>query len=518
MTVQIIQGDALSVLRTLPSESVQVCVTSPPYYALRDYGVDGQIGLEKTPQAFLEALWTVFDEVRRVLRPDGLCFVNIGDSYAGSGKGPPSKNGITKQHSAVGSLIGPTPIVEGISQKNLLLIPQRFAIGMQEPRHVGPIRREADRAWLAAMIDSDGCLGVRRHYPAEYRDKGWNEGYIPYLAVSQADTQALEHCVAITGMGSIVTKWRPEDGADTGFHGKREMYTWRLDGSQVGRLIRDISPWLLIKKQQAKALYALSESLARQRPSKREPVPQTVVEERRRLYECVRLLNQRQPVDLPSLADPPPSTEPGWWVRSEIVWAKTSAMPESVRDRPTSAWEPIWMFAKSRTYFFDADAVRTPYPEASVKRNGYQVQDQRTGVVGHLRESHEKSVAGARAIVRDAPPLNPNGAMIRNVWTLGPEPLRDSHYASFPSEIPRRCIKAGSRRGDTILDPFLGSGTTALVADQLGRNAIGIELSPAYAEMARKRIDADAGPMLSEPVQVTRIEQADLFSFGEAAG
>lgn len=97
MVVQIHQGDALTVLRTLPSESVQCVVTSPPYYALRDYGVDGQIGLESTPAAFLDALLAIFDEVRRVLRKDGLCFVNLGDSYAGSGKGPTGANGIGDQ-------------------------------------------------------------------------------------------------------------------------------------------------------------------------------------------------------------------------------------------------------------------------------------------------------------------------------------------------------------------------------------------------------------------------------------
>lgn len=380
MAVRIIQGDALDGLRSLPAESVQVCVTSPPYFALRDYGVDGQIGLEPSPADFIAALLAVFDEVKRVLRPDGVCFVNLGDSYAGSQKGTPGPNAIIDHVARQGFVGGgadarngtatvhKTGGTYGIPAKNLLLIPERFAIAMQEA---------------------------------------------------------------------------------------------------------------------------------------------------------------------------------GWYVRSRIAWCKTSAMPESVRDRPTSAWEHIWMFAKSARYYYDQEAVKERLKQPTV------------------------------------------GANLRNFWTLGPEPLRESHYAAFPSEIPKRCILAGtSERGqcpacgspwvrvtvkrlllgddgktctrcqknhgaprpgsqhmaaqiaerfacvgtDTldwqpgcacdagdpvpqiVLDPFLGSGTTALVADRLGRDAIGIELNPTYADMARTRIESDerlfSAPVVVEPTP----EQLGMFS------
>lgn len=352
MSVRILTGDALSMLKTLESGSVQCAVTSPPYFQLRDYqtgrwegGADGcnheqarvktrfdydisdkqasnagsdakqyrsecpcgarrvdqQIGLERTPAAFLDALYAVFDEVRRVLRDDGVVFVNLGDSYAGSGKGPTGATGYGDQVRRQGFVNAKT---EYGRAKSLLLIPERFAIGM------------ADRGWI---------------------------------------------------------------------------------------------------------------------------------------------------------------------VRSQIVWAKKSAMPESVRDRPTSAWEPIWMFTKQARYFWDQDAVREPLAESSVAR---------------LAQPYNQAASGYRA-VNGAPDgdrshLLERGANIRNVWHLGPEPSRDAHFASYPTEIPRRCILAATRKGDTVLDPFLGSGTTALVADRLERNAIGIELSPQYAAMARRRIEGDA--------------------------
>jgi hypothetical protein len=329
MVVRILEGDALSVLRTLDGESVQCVVTSPPYFNLRDYGVDGQIGLESTPQAFLEALWAVFDEVRRVLRPDGLCFVNIGDSMSGSGKGPTGKNGLGDQEERQGFTGGRgasslwvqrgddpsyanhqrrSPGARGIPAKNLLLIPQRFAIGMQER---------------------------------------------------------------------------------------------------------------------------------------------------------------------------------GWYVRSQIAWCKKATMPESVRDRPTSAWEPIWMFSKAARYFYDAEAVRQPHSPnthayakgGSFDRPGDQwptwgldgTQSMRgldratyRNPAGAnlrnywlLRESYEASAPqwtdeqrayAERALAawweqliteRPEAPAAP-------YWLLGPEPSSLSHYASFPPEIPRRCILAGT--------------------------------------------------------------------------
>ena len=130
----------------------------------------------------------------------------------------------------------------------------------------------------------------------------------------------------------------------------------------------------------------------------------------------------------------------GWILRSKITWIKKTAMPESVKNRPTSATEELFLLTKSPTYFYDPNGVR----ELS-------------------------------------------GANLRNYWILGPDPSGKGHPAAFPRELVRRCILLGSRTGDTVLDPFGGSGTTGLAATELGRKGVLIELNPAYAQMGRER-------------------------------
>lgn len=305
MTVQILIGDSLELLRTLPDESVQCCVTSPPYYNLRDYGVAGQMGLEKTPQEYIANMAALFREVKRVLKTDGTLWLNLGDSYS--------------------------------KDKNLLLIPVRVAMAMQDD---------------------------------------------------------------------------------------------------------------------------------------------------------------------------------GWILRQRIVWAKPNGMPSSVTDRCTSSHEDLFLFTKSEKYYSDFDAIKTPPKESSLIRCAQDIQAQAgshranggaktngsmkaVGVVDKQR-GHSRQHAGFNArwdaMSKDEQSSKP--ANMRDVWFISPTPFRDAHFATFPPELPRRCIVAGSRVGDTVLDPFMGAGTVGLVASREQRNAIGIELNPEYAALARSRIDAEA-PMFS---------------------
>lgn len=198
----------------------------------------------------------------------------------------------------------------------------------------------------------------------------------------------------------------------------------------------------------------------------------------------------------------------GWWLRSEIIWHKPNPLPESIRDRPTSSHEKIWLLSKSERYFYDAEAVREAeaVPDwdngtrvfGGVNKHGANAQhgDRTTG---RLATARKRGVPPrhAKYASSDQPGLDGvargEGRNLRNVWTIATKPFPEAHFATFPPDIPERCIKAGCPIGGTVLDPFGGAGTTGLVADRLGRDSILIELNPEYAEMAQQRITADAG-------------------------
>jgi site-specific DNA-methyltransferase (cytosine-N4-specific) len=263
--LEILVGDSLKLLPSLQNESIQCCVTSPPYWGLRDYNHSAQIGSEPSPIDYVSNLVQLFREVKRVLRNDGTLWLNIGDGYA--------RNGGVGKH-------GPNAIVgntKKLIQKRNCKVPN--------------------------------CWGLKD------RD--------------------------LLGM-----------------------------------------PW--------RVAFALQED--------------------------------------------------GWILRSKITWVKKNPMPESVKNRPTTATEDIFLFAKSSTYYYNPDGIRED-----------------------------------------------SGANLRNYWILNQEAGKDGHPAAFPRELARRCILLGSREGDIILDPFGGSGTTGIVANELHRKAIIIELNPSYAKKALSR-------------------------------
>ena len=163
----------------------------------------------------------------------------------------------------------------------------------------------------------------------------------------------------------------------------------------------------------------------------------------------------------------------GWYLRSDIIWSKPNPMPEGVTDRPTKAHEYIFLLSKSERYFYDAAAIREPLTEVSV-----------------LRAARANTGTHAPGQVQD-------GRNKRTVWEVATQPFSEAHFATFPPALIEPCILAGCPRGGVVLDPFGGAGTTGLVADRLGRDAVLIELNPAYAEMGRARIGADA-PLLAK--------------------
>lgn len=270
--------------------------------------------------------------------------------------------------------------------------------------------------------------------------------------------------------------------------------------------------------------------------------------------------------------------EDGWWVRSEIIWAKPNPMPESIRDRPATAHEKVFLLSRSERYWYDAAAVRQGAAPASVSRWSQDVDLQKGSLranggaksngpmkaVGGPRSKQNETAASAAAVgassgrrmsgfnarwdvkekqrasdvasPRHAGRVNHTGIEgtprgegrnLRNyepapltVWPIATRPFSEAHFATFPPELAERCILAGCPRGGLVLDPFGGAGTTALVALRHGRRAALVELNPDYAAIARRRIESDW--MGEDERRRARIAAAPhnfgpLFGSGEAA-
>jgi DNA modification methylase len=190
----------------------------------------------------------------------------------------------------------------------------------------------------------------------------------------------------------------------------------------------------------------------------------------------------------------------GWYLRQDIIWSKPNPMPESVRDRCTKAHEYVFMLSKSARYLYDAEAISEPAVYAGLTgqdASGFKDPEKFKGKHGKADKQRGHSRRHAGFDERwDAMTRTEQSSGMRNkrsVWTIATQPYAEAHFATMAPELARTCIMAGCPLGGTVLDPFGGAGTTGLVADQLKRNAILIELNPEYAALARDRVAADAG-------------------------
>tara|TARA_R110002012_G_scaffold312597_1_gene523495 strand:- start:132 stop:1100 length:969 start_codon:yes stop_codon:yes gene_type:complete len=308
----IYQGDVIDRLKDLNDGSVQCVVTSPPYWGLRDYGVDNQLGLEETPEEFVENLVKVFREVKRVLKNDGTVWLNLGDSYASNGD-----------------------------------------VGKQDKKKYGGISR------------------------------------------------------------------------------KEHLHSVRVEGIKAKNLIG--IPW--------RVAFALQ-------------------------------------------AD-------GWYLRQDIIWHKPNPMPESVTDRCTKAHEYIFLLSKSAKYFYDADAIseKAKYynitgMDATGYKDAHSFNNKHKNLMDKGQNIHSMHVKRSKG---EGDSDTEGKRNKRSVWKINTKPYKEAHFATFPEELPTLCIKAGSKKGDVVLDPFFGSGTTGWVAQRLGRKWLGIELNPEYIKIAEKR-------------------------------
>ena len=171
----------------------------------------------------------------------------------------------------------------------------------------------------------------------------------------------------------------------------------------------------------------------------------------------------------------------GWWLRSDIIWQKPNAMPEPVKDRPTSVHEHVFLLTKQPVYRYNAEAIAEPAIMKPQRRLTSKAAYAAPGAGDHR--------SGTHGLVREEPGID-GGPMrnSRNVWTITTKPYKDAHFATMPPNLAGRCILAGSAEGDQVLDPFAGAGTTGLVAAELGRKATLIEISPAYAQIIKRRL------------------------------
>ncbi len=513
-------------------------------WGLRDYGADGQLGLEPTPEEYVANMVEVFRGVKRVLRDDGTVWLNLGDSYiankTGSQPDVPSKmtGGRDTQKAAASR---PDKKADGMKPKDLAGIPWLVAFALRQPYIVPTcVKSEIDRAWLAAIYDGEGTIGIRRFdsYRKE-KQQVYQDGFVVYTVVTNSDIELLERCVAITGMDCISIKQKAGYVDGRGINNTRDSYGWRPEGNNGVDVIRAIYPYLVIKKKQAILAYTLDDINKNKRRVDGK-VPKEDQDKKALLYDLIKKCNQRETIDMPSwVKEPKQEVEPGWYLRSDIIWHKPNPMPESVTDRPTKSHEYIFLLSKSQKYFYDAEAIKEKanYPGQGGAAIGHVTHDQ----PGSRRLSAEENMK-MRGDTRNK----------RSVWTVSTQPYPGAHFATFPPKLIEPCILAGTspkacelcgspwvrvvdykpnyeKRQDRgqpgwkgpqvdssgwkpadikfkgwqpsctcdnngtgrckVLDIFAGSGTTLWVAEQNGRDSVGIELNSEYIELIKQRMD-----------------------------
>lgn len=566
---KLIEGDCLATLPTLPAASVQCCVTSPPYFGLRDYGVSGQIGLEPTIGEYVAKMTAVFREVWRVLKPDGVLFLNLGDSYATDQKGGiKSKEGDKSftnkgglgidriSYSGVSASINnflAQSIKEGViflsagcsltvaAKRDGVLKHDKFTPNQEftslfgvkrifiKDRNnnlcqvfdsfasIGCVWISRAVAWVAVgqtntdiildMVDNLGIvisdhnlntnpaleipIGARaaEYSKATFPIKEAAEPVAELIGDAQSVGNALLHPLG-ESIAEIDAVNKSVSLADAFLFGSSHLGDFRITKSSE----KQFSLSLMGGQCQIAAL-----SVAHVFVSNRLGSFIHYAELYDKAERNANTMRSKQLIGVPWLVARA-LQEDGWILRSDCIWHKPNPMPESVTDRPTRSHEYIFLFAKQGRYYYNAEAIREPaaYPDddrkARAKPDNKEFQDARHARMnphpdkqrGHGRR-HDGFNDRWDNMTRDEQCAGMRNK--RDVWTVAPSQFAEAHFATFPPDLIEPCILAGSAPGDTVLDPFSGSGTTAAVALKHHRNAIGLELNKAYIEMAHKRID-----------------------------
>lgn len=409
-------GDALAVLRELPSESVQCCVTSPPYWGLRDYGNPPSVW--GGDAVGCEHEWGDVENVLTGRNDGGRDIGGRGGNYKGEGP----------HITAVAS--GSTCLRCGAWRGCLGLEPipdcQAWARGEPPCASCFVCHLRAIFAEVRRVLCKDGVLFL--NLGDSYAGSG--KGPTGHNGIGDAEQRQ-------GFVNDRKDRYHRSLMENVGSHGARLGSVHGESGHTSG-----VTPPKGLKPKD--------------------------------------LIGVPWRVAFALQAD-------GWWLRQDNIWAKRAPMPESVTDRSTRSHEYVFQLTKSERYYYCAEAVKEESVSDHPSGNGYQRPEQ---------------------ISRGGPGQEAGWTLTekrnqRSVWILGPEPYAAAHFATYPTEIPRRCILAGSRPSDVVLDPFLGSGTTALVARQLGRYCIGIDLNATYlSELATARIEESSLPLPLAPTPV----------------
>jgi DNA modification methylase len=476
-------GDCRDSMRQMIADGVrvQMCVTSPPYWGLRDYGSPGQIGLEPTIRDYVDAMVGVFGLVRELLADDGTLWLNMGDCYAGSwgaqsrehaGKHAPNVSALSANQVKAAQIRNGTSSLcrtPGLKPKDLIGVPWRVAFALQQPWERATIKDRIDRAWLAALVDGEGCMTIMQ---AQNGEKSATS-FPPVLQVKMCDPECIEKANQITGFEQCLRQDSPSRG------GTRDTYQWRITGRRAADIAAEIYPFLLIKRKQATILWNHQMTRDSYETKRGQPMPPAAREKQIVCRQLIQRLNQKQPIDLPSwMVEPSINVEPGWYLRQDVIWHKPNPMPESVTDRCTKAHEYLFLLSKSERYYFDADAISEPVNGNAHSRGNGVNPKAAVGEIGREKQNASFSVAVRELVSRRNK---------RSVWTIASDPYSDAHFATFPPALVEPCILAGSRAGDVVLDPFFGSGTVGEVAQRLGRKWIGCDLQKAYAPLQARR-------------------------------
>jgi DNA modification methylase len=526
----VIQGNACRI--PLADRSVQCVVTSPPYFGLRNYGVAGQIGLETTPQAYVAAMVEVFRDVRRVLRDDGTVWLNIGDSFANSSILANPRNCLNSLMEGCAFMIGDASTIRVTSQRGDIPLkneglPHGVFIRLFGVKRITVKQRDNDFCQiLHALADPCYCrIGVPFQCitrNASDLEIVLDNGYDVRVIISDLYPNR-ESEFGVFGPSGTSTSESRDSALSIEESGKPVAKIIR-DGETIGypvafNTLPKCLPDIYLVNETVSfgdRLHALPGPKANFCVTQASPEQFGFESEDGRfdlqtsLVSHLFVLNSfgsfvryaelydqaqrksnafraKQELGVPDLLKRA-LMEDGWFCRSTIIWHKPNPMPESVTDRPTKAHEHMFLLTKKPRYFYDAEAIKEKDKGLDHPR---MVLDQAPSLepTNGLMPPHKGLWC--------ADGRNGQGANARSVWTINSHPFNGAHFAVMPLRLATKCIKAGSRPGDVVFDPFGGAATTVLAAENLGRIGIMTELSPKYLGIARRRLERPHAPRLN---------------------